>query len=211
MRPTPAAARWAATPTPPPIPIVQHVATVEQASQAFDGITYGKGSAVIGMLEDYVGSDAWRAGVRSYIKQHAYGNAVTDDLWQQVDKAAPGKQFVQVAHDFTLQPGVPLIKASASCDGRQDRGRAGAGRVHRRPSRQDAAALARAGQRARWRRHRRAHAGRRHGQRRRCRAAARRCCQRRPEGLLPHAVCARAVQGAERGLRRRCRWWTSWA
>ncbi len=97
-------------------PIVQHVATVEQASQAFDGITYGKGSAVIGMLEDYVGSDNWRTGVRSYIKKHAYGNAVTDDLWQEVDKAAPGKQFVQVAHDFTLQPGVPLIKASASCD-----------------------------------------------------------------------------------------------
>lgn len=96
-------------------PVVQHVETVEQASQAFDGITYGKGSAVIGMLEDYVGSDAWRDGVRSYIKQRAYGNAVTDDLWREVDKAAPGKQFTQVAHDFTLQPGVPLITASAAC------------------------------------------------------------------------------------------------
>lgn len=97
-------------------PVVQHVATVEQASQAFDGITYGKGSAVIGMLEDYVGSDNWRDGVRSYIKQRAYGNAVTDDLWQEIDKAAPGKQFTQVAHDFTLQPGIPLITASASCE-----------------------------------------------------------------------------------------------
>ena len=96
-------------------PVVQHVDTVEQASQAFDGITYGKGSAVIGMLEDYVGSDAWRDGVRSYIKQRAYGNAVTDDLWSEVDKAAPGKQFTQVAHDFTLQPGIPLITASATC------------------------------------------------------------------------------------------------
>lgn len=96
-------------------PIVQHVATVEQASQAFDGITYGKGSAVISMLEDYVGEDAWRNGVRSYIAAHAYGNAVTDDLWAEVEKAAPGKQFVQVAHDFTLQPGVPLIRASSTC------------------------------------------------------------------------------------------------
>ncbi len=96
-------------------PIVQHVATVEQASQAFDGITYGKGSAVIGMLEDYVGSDAWRDGVRTYLKQHAYGNAVTDDLWREVDKAAGGKQFIQVAHDFTLQPGIPLITANATC------------------------------------------------------------------------------------------------
>lgn len=98
-------------------PVVQHIATVEQASQAFDGITYGKGSAVIGMLEDYVGADAWRDGVRSYVKQRAFGNAVTDDLWREIDKAAPGKQFMDVAHDFTLQPGVPLVKASATCDG----------------------------------------------------------------------------------------------
>lgn len=39
-------------------PVVQHVATVEQASQAFDAITYQKGEAVIAMLEDYVGSTA---------------------------------------------------------------------------------------------------------------------------------------------------------
>ena len=96
-------------------PIVQHVATVEQASQAFDGITYGKGSAVISMFEDYVGADAWRDGVRRYVAAHAYGNAVTDDLWAEIDKAAPGKRFMEVAHDFTLQPGVPLIRASSSC------------------------------------------------------------------------------------------------
>ena len=98
-------------------PIVQHVATVEQASQAFDGITYGKGAAVIAMLEDYVGADAWRNGVRSYLQAHAYGNAVTDNLWAEVDKAAPGKHFTEVAHDFTLQPGVPLIRVASQCVG----------------------------------------------------------------------------------------------
>ena len=96
-------------------PIVQHVATVEQASQAFDGITYGKGAAVISMFEDYVGSDAWRDGVRSYVRAHAYGNAVTDDLWREIAKAAPDKQFVDVAHDFTLQPGIPLIRSASAC------------------------------------------------------------------------------------------------
>ncbi|MCL7713488.1 M1 family metallopeptidase [Stenotrophomonas mori] len=100
-------------------PIVQHVATVEQASQAFDGITYGKGAAVIAMFEDYVGADAWREGVRSYLRAHAYDNAVTDDLWREMDRTAPGKRFVEVAHDFTVQPGVPLIRADSQCvDGR---------------------------------------------------------------------------------------------
>ena len=62
-----------------------------------------------------MGDDAWRNGVRSYIGKHAYGNAVTDDLWAEIEQAAPGKQIAAVAHDFTLQPGVPLIKASSAC------------------------------------------------------------------------------------------------
>ena len=52
-------------------PIVQKIETVEQAAQAFDAISYSKGEAVIRMLEGYVGDDAWREGVRSYMKAHA--------------------------------------------------------------------------------------------------------------------------------------------
>lgn len=97
-------------------PIVQKIDTVEQASQAFDTITYSKGEAVIRMLEAYVGPENWRQGVHNYLKAHAYGNTVSDDLWHAVDGAAPGKHITQVAHDFTLQPGVPLIKVdSAMC------------------------------------------------------------------------------------------------
>jgi len=96
-------------------PVVQHVETVEQASQAFDAITYSKGAAVIRMLEGYVGADAWREGVRRYIKAHAYGNTVSDDLWREIEAAA-GKPITAIAHDFTLQPGVPMIRvASAKC------------------------------------------------------------------------------------------------
>ena len=96
-------------------PVVQHVETVEQVRQAFDGITYQKGAAVIRMLEDFVGTEAWRDGVRLYMKKHAYGNAVSDDLWRQVETAAR-KPIRAIAHDFTLQPGVPLIRVeSATC------------------------------------------------------------------------------------------------
>ena len=96
-------------------PVIQHVATVEQASQAFDAITYMKGESVIAMLEDYVGADVWRAGVRRYIAAHAYGNSITDDLWREVDAASPGRPITEIAHRFTLQPGVPLIRAAAAC------------------------------------------------------------------------------------------------
>ncbi|HVQ09579.1 MAG TPA: M1 family metallopeptidase [Allosphingosinicella sp.] len=96
-------------------PVVQHVTTVEQISQAFDAITYQKGEAVITMLEDYVGETAWRNGVRAYIARHRLGNTQSDDLWRAVETAA-GRPVTAIAHDFTLRPGVPLIHvASGTC------------------------------------------------------------------------------------------------
>jgi aminopeptidase N len=97
-------------------PIVTPILDVLQANQAFDTITYSKGQAVIRMLENYVGADQFRAGVRNYIKAHAYGNTVTDDLWRELDKTSP-RPVSQIAHDFTLQPGVPLVRVAPASGG----------------------------------------------------------------------------------------------
>jgi aminopeptidase N len=97
-------------------PIIQPIKDVLQANEAFDTITYSKGMSVIRMLENYVGEDAFRDGVRAYIKAHAYGNTVTDDLWTELDKTSP-VPVTQVAHDFTLEAGIPLIRASATPKG----------------------------------------------------------------------------------------------
>jgi aminopeptidase N len=97
--------------------IVQEITTVEQMSQAFDAITYSKGAAVITMLEDYVGEDAWRRGVRDYIATYRLKNAITDNLWDAVERAA-GQPVAAIAHEFTRQPGVPLIQVEAAeCTG----------------------------------------------------------------------------------------------
>ncbi len=101
--------------------IVQHIQDPDEMAQAFDSITYNKGEAVIRMLESYVGADAWRAGVRRYLHAHAYGNTRTDDLWTAVEAEA-GKPVTSIAHQFTLQPGVPLIRVeSADCAAGQTR------------------------------------------------------------------------------------------
>ncbi len=97
-------------------PIVQPIADVLQANQAFDDITYYKGQAVIRMLEAFDGADNFRDGVRLYIAKYAYGNAVTDDLWRELDKTAP-QALAGVAHDFTLQAGVPLIRVTRTATG----------------------------------------------------------------------------------------------
>lgn len=98
-------------------PVIADIPDVFAAANAFDAITYQKGQAVIRMLEAYVGEDAFRTGVRNYIRDHAYRNAVSDDLWDALDKAAPAKKVVDVAHDFLLQPGVPLIRAEETAGG----------------------------------------------------------------------------------------------
>ncbi|MET0272701.1 MAG: M1 family metallopeptidase [Phenylobacterium sp.] len=107
-------------------PVITPIPDVFAAANAFDAITYQKGQAVIRMLEAYVGEDAFRAGVRSYIAKHAYGNAVSDDLWAELQKASP-KPVLETAHDFTLQAGVPLVRAEAAEGGvRLTQGRFGA-------------------------------------------------------------------------------------
>jgi aminopeptidase N len=94
-------------------PIVQTIRTVEDTNQAFDAITYQKGEAVITMLEAYAGADKWRDGLRAYMARHKYGNTRTDDLWNAVE-AAGATGLTAIAHDFTGQPGIPLLRVGAT-------------------------------------------------------------------------------------------------
>lgn len=98
-------------------PIVQTIRTVEDTNQAFDAITYQKGEAVITMLEAYAGEDVWRDGLRAYMDKHKYANTRTDDLWNAVE-AAGAKGLTAIAHDFTNQPGIPLLRVGGvTCRG----------------------------------------------------------------------------------------------
>jgi aminopeptidase N len=100
-------------------PIQQPIADESDAMAAFDDITYTKGQAVIRMLENYVGEDAFRAGIRAYMAGHAYSSATTADLWEAL-QAASGKPVAAIAAGFTEQGGIPLVVAQASCtDGAQ--------------------------------------------------------------------------------------------
>lgn len=98
-------------------PVVQTVNNMEEANLAFDTITYQKGQEVIRMIEDYVGEAPFQAGVRAYMKKHAYGNTVSSDLWRELS-AASKTPIEAIARDFTMQAGVPLIEVkSTACEG----------------------------------------------------------------------------------------------
>ena len=51
------------------------------AEGMFDILTYEKGAGVVRMLEQYLGEDAFRDGIRRYLADNAYGNTETTDLW----------------------------------------------------------------------------------------------------------------------------------
>ena len=91
-------------------PIVQPAETLAQVNQIGDAITYEKGQAVIRMIERYVGAEAFREGVRNYIRRYAYSNARRTDLWAELEVAAKTKPIRQIAHDFTEKSGVPLVR-----------------------------------------------------------------------------------------------------
>ncbi len=97
-------------------PIQTPVENDARAMDVFDAITYAKGEAFIGMLEDYVGEDAFRDGIRRYMKAHAFSNTTTADLWHHLS-AASGRDVATLASAWTEQPGFPLISVTRRCEG----------------------------------------------------------------------------------------------
>jgi aminopeptidase N len=80
----------------------------EEAAGMFDVLTYEKGASVLRMLEQYLGAEAFRDGIRVYLQRHQYANAETTDLWDALEKST--EQPVRTLMDsWIFQPGYPLI------------------------------------------------------------------------------------------------------
>ena len=89
-------------------PIEFPVERPEEAAGMFDILTYEKGASVLRMLEQYLGDDAFREGIRLYLRRHAYANAETTDLWEALEEST--KEPVRALMDtWIFQAGYPLI------------------------------------------------------------------------------------------------------
>ena len=89
-------------------PIEFPVERPEEAAGMFDVLTYEKGASVLRMLEQYLGAEAFRDGIRLYLRRHAYGNAETTDLWDALEDSTrqPARSLMDT---WIFQPGYPLI------------------------------------------------------------------------------------------------------
>ncbi|MFO1533345.1 MAG: M1 family metallopeptidase, partial [Thermoplasmatota archaeon] len=90
-------------------PIYQPVATPAEAAELFDAITYGKGSAVLRMLEAFLGSEPFRAGLRKYMAEFGGANAVGADLWRHLGAAA-GRPVERIMTQWVTQAGHPVVR-----------------------------------------------------------------------------------------------------
>ncbi len=64
------------------------------------------------MLEHYLTEPVLRKGLKAYLKQYAFKNARTVDLWKALEDAS-GKPVRAVMASFTRQGGYPVISADA--------------------------------------------------------------------------------------------------
>ena len=111
-------------------PIEYPVVTPEDAEGMFDVLTYEKGAAVVRMLEQYLGEEAFRDGVRHYLAEHLHGNTDNEDLWDALE-AATGQPVRGLMDGWIFSGGHPLVVAGI--DG------AGALRLDQVPFRYDGA------------------------------------------------------------------------
>ncbi len=96
-------------------PIEFEVTSPDDAEGMFDVLTYEKGAAVVRMLEQYLGEERFRDGIRRYLDTHRYANTETTDLWDAIE-AATGEPTRRIMDTWIFQGGYPLVGAARDGD-----------------------------------------------------------------------------------------------
>lgn len=97
-------------------PIEFEVLSPVDAEGMFDLLTYEKGGSVLRMLEQYLGEEEFRDGIRFYLNKHQYKNTETNDLWDAIEHVTqqPARRIMD---SWIFQRGYPMVSASVSADG----------------------------------------------------------------------------------------------
>jgi puromycin-sensitive aminopeptidase len=97
-------------------PIEFPVMAARDCEAMFDLLTYEKGASVLRMLEQHLGPEQFRDGVRLYLERHRLGNAETTDLWKALGDAAR-QPIPEVMDRWIFHPGYPVVTAEPDGDG----------------------------------------------------------------------------------------------
>ncbi len=98
-------------------PIEFPVISPRDAEGMFDVLTYEKGASVLRQLEQYLGEERFRDGVRHYLRKHAYANSETTDLFDAIEHVT-GEPVSTMMQGWVFTGGFPLISAAEAADGK---------------------------------------------------------------------------------------------
>ncbi|MGB8224817.1 MAG: M1 family metallopeptidase [Polyangiales bacterium] len=98
--------------------IRQPIESNHDIRNAFDAITYEKGGAVLVMFERWMGADAFREGIRTYVDAYQGQTATSSDLLAALGELGD-IDIAPAFLSFLTQPGVPLVtgRADPACEG----------------------------------------------------------------------------------------------
>ncbi|EXB36747.1 Puromycin-sensitive aminopeptidase [Morus notabilis] len=89
---------------------IHHARSIEQI---FDAISYNKGSALIRMLQSYLGDELFQhKSLSSYIKRYVGKNAKTEDLWVVLSEES-GIKVESLMDAWTKAKGYPVVSVKA--------------------------------------------------------------------------------------------------
>uniref|UniRef100_A0AAG5DQM7 Aminopeptidase n=1 Tax=Anopheles atroparvus TaxID=41427 RepID=A0AAG5DQM7_ANOAO len=92
------------------------VTTDADIRRIFDPISYSKGAAIVRMMDNFLGTRAFKAGIGEYLRRFQFTNAEQDDLWDLLTVhghragTLPAELDVKrIMETWTLQPGFPVL------------------------------------------------------------------------------------------------------
>ncbi|HYW51804.1 MAG TPA: M1 family aminopeptidase, partial [Gemmatimonadaceae bacterium] len=90
-------------------PVWQALDNLEQAKSNYGPIVYNKAPGVLRQLDYLVGDDAFKRGVRTFLREHPYGNATWRDLLRAIGGAA-NRDLTAWGAQWILRPGMPIVE-----------------------------------------------------------------------------------------------------
>jgi aminopeptidase N len=98
--------------------IRQRLDNLSEAGSLYGAIIYQKAPIVMRQLEARIGAEAFKTGVRQYLRSHRFGNATWPDLIAVLDARTPD-DLAAWSRAWVEQPGRPMVRTNLrTADGR---------------------------------------------------------------------------------------------
>lgn len=68
------------------------------------------------MLENAVGEEKFRKAISNYLQKYKFANAVTQNLWDEIQQIENGFNVTEVMDTWTAQMGFPILNVTKNGD-----------------------------------------------------------------------------------------------